>query len=153
MPAKESSGCSVSRKKLVANKGNENIKMIHPHEKVLMERSSGMLNYISSLRPWTVLPSILVCSETKVIIDGHHRYYVLKKLGYESVPVSYIRYESDEIITHDIEQKKLEKSFIIKSGLTGDLLEPKSSMHHCLYGSYVYPVILLSDLRVINHEA
>ena len=141
-----------ARNELIQDSAYEDIKLIYPHEEILNERSSGMLSYISSLKPWTVVPSILICSDTRVIIDGHHRYYVLKKLGYKKVPISLINYNSPKIITHDIRDKQLDKSFIIECAASGKLLKPKSSMHHCLYDSFTFPVILLSDLRVINHE-
>ena len=34
-----------------------------------------------------------------VIIDGHHRYFTLKKLGFKKIPVTKIDYESTQIKT------------------------------------------------------
>ena len=141
-----------ARKELISKTCFMAIKQIHPHEQILEDRSSSMLNYISSLHPWTVLPSILICEKTFVIIDGHHRYYVLKNLGYENVPVSFVKYKSKKIITHEIQDKMLEKDKIIELGLKGKLLKPKSTMHHCIYDQHIFPVILLSDLRAIKYE-
>ena len=141
-----------ARKDIILENTYENIDLIFPHEEVLEERSSGLINYISSLKPWTIVPSILICSDSGVIIDGHHRYYVLKKLGYEKVPVTLIKYDSKKIITHNIKDKQLSKKFIIKSAMSKKLLEPKSSMHHYFHDSNLFPVILLSDLRTINYE-
>ena len=141
-----------ARKELISKICFMPINQIYPHEQILVERSSSMLNYISSLHPWTVLPSILICEKTFVIIDGHHRYYVLKNLGYKNVPVSYVKYKSDKIITHDIQDKMLEKDKIVELGLKNKLLKPKSTMHHCMYDQHIFPVILLSDLRAIKYE-
>lgn len=140
-----------ARKDLISKTSFFPINEIYPHEQILDERSSSMLSYISSLHPWTVLPSILICEKTFVIIDGHHRYYVLKNLGYKNVPVSYVKYESKKIITHDIEEKMLKKEEIIQFGLKNSLLKPKSTMHHCIYDQHIFPVILLSDLRAIKY--
>lgn len=141
-----------AKKELISKCRLAHIDEIYPHENIFEERSEGMLNYISSLRPWTIVPSILVCEKTSVIIDGHHRYYVLKNLGYEYLPISLIKYDSNKIVTHDVDDKKLNKKKIIMCGLKNDLLKPKSTMHHCLINNYIFPVILLSDLRAIKYE-
>lgn len=139
------------RSKLIKGRGCEKIENIYPHEDILEERAHGLITYIESLKPWVIVPSILICDTTNVIIDGHHRYYVLKTLGYTLLPVTYVRYTAPEIITHDKPEKRLMKDQIIRTGTTGDLLQPKSSMHHCVADDLILPIILLSDLRVIEH--
>ena len=141
----------IVRKELVSENCFISIDKILPHEEILEERATGMENYVASLYPWTILPSIVVCKRSFVIIDGHHRYYVLKKLGYKNIPVTLIKYHSDKIITHDDDQKMLEKKYILDCGLKNQLLKPKSTMHHCIYEKYIFPIILLSDIRALKY--
>jgi hypothetical protein len=141
----------LARQDLVSKISFMAIDKILPHEEILKERATGMESYVASLYPWTILPSILICARSFVIIDGHHRYYVLKKLGYENVPVTLINYDSDRIITHDDDNKMLEKKYIVDCGYKNQLLKPKSTMHHCVYGKNIFPIILLSDLRALKY--
>lgn len=125
---------------------------IHPHEEILEKRAEGLLAYVNSLKPWIVLPSIIICKDTNVIIDGHHRYYVLKKLKYDNVFVELLDYSSDLIITHSNPKMAKRKSDIINSGIKKNLLKPKSSLHHIKLNKKNYPIILLSRMVLINES-
>jgi L-serine kinase (ADP) len=121
------------------------INEVFPHEKVMENRLDGLLTYINSLAPHIVIPSIVVTSEN-VIIDGHHRFHALKKLGFSKIPVHSINYLNDKIITHDDKKKMVSKDNIIKNALEKNLMEPKSTMHHVRINNNLYPIILLSKL-------
>ena len=87
-----------------------------------------------------------------VIIDGHHRFYALKNLGFKKVPVTTIDYFSDDIKTDS--EEKFSKDSIINSGLNKQFLEPKSTNHlvYCQKSKLWQPVILLSSLFKLNFE-
>jgi hypothetical protein len=125
---------------------------IHPHEQVLEKRANGLLAYVNSLKPWIVLPSIIICKDTNVIIDGHHRFYILKKLKYDNVFVDLLDYSSDLIVTHNNPKMAIRKSDIINSGIKKSLLRPKSSLHHLKLNKKNYPIILLSQMILINES-
>lgn len=44
--------------------------------------------------------SLIVCSKTNVVLDGHHRLAVLKKLGMREIPALFINYEHDDIVVN-----------------------------------------------------
>ena len=138
------------KSKIIVEKKSCNIDEIFPHELILKERSSGLEAYLKSLSPWILVPSILVCKTSNVIIDGHHRYYILKKLNYKDIPITTIDYSSDNIITHNDKKKALTKPQIINSALSKNLLKPKSSLHHLLIDKILIPIMVLSDFRVMN---
>ena len=74
-------------------------KMIHPHEKVIDEKTSLLINYLNTFNESIVVSSILCCSKSMVIIDGHHRFFALKKLGFKKIPVTKLDYFSNQIKT------------------------------------------------------
>jgi hypothetical protein len=104
------------------------LELLHPHEEVNPIRLSELEREI--LSTGLIRRPILVESETLVILDGHHRVRILKRLGKRLVPALLISYEdlcvrveswrSDWVVTKDL---------VLRAGLTGQLLPYKTSRH------------------------
>ena len=107
------------------------VDLIFPHEKIIEKNTSTISNFLKSFNDHIVLSSILCCSKSMVIIDGHHRYFSLKKLGFKKIPVTKLDYFSNDIKT-SIDQK-YSKDQIIEHGINGDLMEPKSTSHNVTF--------------------
>ena len=122
------------------------VDLIFPHEKIIEKNTSTISNFLKSFNDHIVLSSILCCSKSMVIIDGHHRYFSLKKLGFKKIPVTKLDYFSYDIKT-SIDQKH-SKDQIIEHGINGDLMEPKSTSHiiYCSKNKEWQPIMLLSSL-------
>ena len=121
-----------------------------PHEEVVKERMEKLSLYLTSLKPYIIIPSILICSKSNMIIDGHHRYYALQKLGFEKIPVTKIKYESDLITTHI--ENNISKEELLYAALNRNMLLPKSSFHHIMDVNYkLQPIILLSVLTRLDY--
>tara|TARA_Y100000741_G_scaffold354148_1_gene328104 strand:- start:130 stop:567 length:438 start_codon:yes stop_codon:yes gene_type:complete len=133
-------------KNLVKEIGLINSSSIFPHEKVITEKTKLLINYLESFNNSIIISSILCCSKSMVIIDGHHRFFALKSIGFEKIPVTFLNYFSDEIKTD--KNNSVSKNSIIKSGLEKKFLEPKSTNHlvFCNKTKIWQPVILLSSL-------
>jgi len=127
-----------------------NIDSLYPHEKIISEKSSTLTSFLKSFDNYIIISSIICCSESKVIIDGHHRYFTLKKMGYKQIPVTLINYFSEDIST-GIDKKNI-KNEIISNAINGKLLNPKSTSHKvfCPKSKLWEPIILLSSLSKIN---
>lgn len=123
---------------------------IFPHEEVVVERMEKLVQYLASLKPYIIIPSIIICSETNMIIDGHHRYYALQKLGYKKVPVTKINYQSSLVSTHL--DCHISKQALLDAALNRRMLPPKSSFHHVMDVNYhLQPIILLSVLTRLDY--
>lgn len=126
------------------------VNKILPHEEVVLERMDKLVEYLTSLKPYIIIPSILICSKTNMIIDGHHRFYALQKLGYDKVPITRINYDSDLIKTHI--HDKISKNNLLEAALSGKMLPPKSSFHHISDINFkLQPIILLSVLTRLDY--
>lgn len=130
---------------LIISTGYLKVDEIFPHEEVVADRLEKLIAYLESLKPYIIIPSILVCSESKMIIDGHHRYYALQSMGFNEVPVTFIYYKSPFIIT-DLDGK-VSKRELLDAASSGNILSPKTSFHHVLCtDNKPHPIILLSTL-------
>ena len=87
-----------------------------------------------------------------VIIDGHHRFFALKNLGFKKIPVTKIDYFSNDIKTDFVE--KHSKQEIVDCGLKKEYMDPKSTNHvvYCKKSKSWEPVILLSSLFNLNFK-
>ncbi len=136
------------RNKLVIEKKSLLHNELIPHEKVSKKGINQLNNYISNNHPEIILPSILICNKTNVIIDGHHRFQILKLLNIDLIPVSLIDYNSDLILTN--EENSLSKKEIIDSAKDKNIFPPRTSKHVVNFKKHNFPIIIISDLRVIN---
>lgn len=126
------------------------IDKIKCHEEFINERHENLLNYLKSIQENFNIPAIILCSKNFVIIDGHHRFSVLKKLNIKKIPSILINYFSDCIIVND-KNKQITKDMVIKAGLIKEYLPPKSTCHMIKdsFGNS-YPIINISPMVNIN---
>lgn len=126
-----------------------NLDLLKAHEEYINERHSKLLEYVKSIDTAISLPAIIICSKTHTIIDGHHRYSVMKKLGIKKIPCILINYKSDKIIVNPY--KNISKETVLNSALNEKYLPPKSTAHMVIdkHNSF-HPIQVISPLVFIN---
>lgn len=98
------------------------------------------------LRDGYLRKSLAVDYKTMVILDGHHRYNILKRIGCRRVPVSIFDYDSDKIIVKPSERGiPVSKEIVRRAGLSGNKLPSKSSRHMVLTSN---GLVHISELEI-----
>jgi ParB-like chromosome segregation protein Spo0J len=73
---------------------------------------------------------IIVDRNTKIILDGHHRFNGLKELGYKKILVYFVNYKSPEIRVQSRRKEiKVTKDRVIEVALSGKKFPVKTSKH------------------------
>ena len=126
------------------------IDLLNPHEKIIEKKKTSLAKFIKSYDSYYIISSIVCCHKSMLIIDGHHRYFALKDLGFKKVPVTLIDYSNKSIRTGTV--NPIDKNDIIKAGNSSGLLEPKSTEHavYCNRTQLWQPIILLSSIFKID---
>jgi len=93
------------------------------------------------LRDGVLKRPILVDERTMTIIDGHHRYNCMKRLGKRYIPAYLVDYMRDEIVVEPWDGKPpVTKEDVIRAALTSKKLPPKSSKHMVRVGDELHHV-------------
>ena len=103
----------------------ERLKEHESAEPLLLNRLLSEIRSDGSLRR-----PIAVDLNTKIILDGHYRFKCLKLLGCNIIPCYMFDYKKSEIIVlSHRDGENITKEDVIRAGLTGNKLRPKSSKH------------------------
>tara|TARA_B100000161_G_scaffold265479_1_gene241917 strand:+ start:2769 stop:3221 length:453 start_codon:yes stop_codon:yes gene_type:complete len=122
------------------------IDFLIPHEEVLLNKKEILKNNLKYKDQSVIISSIIVCHESLVIIDGHHRFTALKELGFKKIPVTLINYSNKHIRTTD--NNSILKEDLIRNAKKNKLYSPKSTKHSvfCNENKLWSPITLLSTL-------
>ncbi|PIZ52333.1 transcriptional regulator [Candidatus Woesearchaeota archaeon CG_4_10_14_0_2_um_filter_33_13] len=103
------------------------IHKLHPHELINGTRFEEIKEELLSTE--RIFP-IIVDQNSDVILDGHHRYNVLKTLGFRKIPVISVDYNNENIgLFPWREGEEITKEDVIRRGISGELYPPKTSRH------------------------
>ena len=132
---------------IVVGKADLDIDSLLPHENVVVDRAGAFKAYLESLGDDLILSSVIVCSKTHMIIDGHHRVWALKQLGYRSIPVTFVDYSSDKILPNKTAGEGVLKQTLLDAAISRKLLPPKTSCHQIVdFFGASHPIILISHI-------
>lgn len=131
------------------------LSLLKPHESIDLKTLDSLVKSIKT--DGFLKKAIAVDRNTHVILDGHHRVKALEIIGCSKVPCLLIDYSSPQIVVFSWSgDKELPKNLVIKAGLNGELLPPKTSKHmlkvngRTIHISFIEPEvdISLDALRV-----
>jgi len=96
---------------------------------------------------------IVADRSTLVVLDGHHRLEVLRKMGAKRIPVILVDYDDPRIIVKKWrENGDLEKNLVREAGIYGKLFPPKTSKHMVLFNEELKHIEVLQKRVDIKLE-
>jgi len=104
------------------------IEVLRMHEEISNEHLD--LLYREILRDGVLKKPLLVENKYLIILDGHHRYVVLRKIGARIAPVFLVDYSSPDVEVYSWrEDWRVTKEMVIEAGLKEKKLPFKTSRH------------------------
>ncbi|ASG68241.1 hypothetical protein fh0823_11950 [Francisella halioticida] len=97
-----------------------------PSEQISEEYADNLCEEISKSKVWKF--PILIDINTNIILDGHHRFAVAKKLRFKYIPCILVEFNSSIIsVTSWRTGKEFCKNKILNNALSGNLFEYKTT--------------------------
>ncbi len=133
-------------KNIITDVSYENVNLLYPHERIIDKNKNVLKEKFINSHGIFFISSIIICNESGLIIDGHHRYNALKELGLSKIPVTKVNYKSKKIKTS--KKNDICKKLIIKKAVSKELFKPKSTRHLilCERQKEWFPITLISTL-------
>ena len=103
------------------------LERVKPHEEVNSKYLDELLKEI--VFDGMLKLAIAVDRDTNIILDGNHRYNVLRRLGARKIPAVLVDYCSTCITAESWNGQKITKETVVQAGLSGNKLPPKTSKH------------------------
>lgn len=102
--------------------------LLKPHERIRKIHARKLLKQIAV--DGMIKNPIVADRNSGVILDGHHRVWVVKNLGLTKIPVYLVDYQDRKIkVVSWRKGGKITKRQVIEAGISGKLLRPKTSKH------------------------
>lgn len=104
------------------------LELLKPTENHNYFKVEALEKDILNLGIWKV--PLLIEQNNLIIMDGHHRFEVAKRIGLARIPCVVINYNNPYLsLSSKIDSVKITPNKIIEAGLTRNLLPYKSTMH------------------------
>lgn len=105
-----------------------NINRLKAHEQISLARGRVVQDLL--IRAGKFTQPIIVDKNTGVILDGHHRVFILKRLGCRKVPALAVNYQSKIISVRGRRKNyRINKTIVLKTALNNQLLPYKTTKH------------------------
>lgn len=115
------------------------------HEQIVEERVESVAKGLARIG-WVRVP-IIADAASGTILDGHHRFAALQRLGVRRVPVAFVDYADRRIVVETWRDEKApSKEEVVARAAAGTPFPPKSTRHRVLNEFDEIPV-RLADLR------
>jgi hypothetical protein len=122
------------------------IESLKPHEQYCPDNFNYWLEQIAMKKHWT--HPLLVHKDTKIIMDGHHRYQIARKLGLKHIPCVLTSYTNPYLkVYFHRDNSILDDQLIIEAGQSGKLFDKKSTRHELAFNCIPQTNIPLTFLQ------
>jgi ParB-like chromosome segregation protein Spo0J len=115
---------------------------LKPHEEIDPARLDRLVDEIQ--RSGQFYPPVLIDRDTRVILDGHHRWNAAARLGLERLPCYSVRYLDDPVIRVMSRRPGIEvtKQSVIDMAIAGRTYPHKTTRHMYDLPEWLEPVPL-----------
>lgn len=104
------------------------IEKLKPHEKI-SEKRLAKLNYQLTRERYLKKP-LIVENKNYIILDGHHRFHILKNMGLKKVPCYLVDYNKITVVARRKRFKYVDlKKLVYQKVEKGELLPYKTTKH------------------------
>lgn len=128
------------------------IKDLKPHEEISEKNYFMILQDI--LKEQIIFNPVIIDVKTGVILDGHHRFTVAKRLNFSKLPCLAVDYFDKSIISvfPRSEDIPISKQAVIRAGITGNLYPNKTTRHvlNVAYNAVSYPLDLIANKHYLE---
>ncbi|MCK5461228.1 ParB N-terminal domain-containing protein [Candidatus Gracilibacteria bacterium] len=124
-----------------------NVTQIFPHEEIDEEHLVKLEEKMRNDGLWK--KPIVVDRNTKVILDGHHRWHIAQKIGLKTIPVVEWDIFDENIMVRPFRKDfPVYKELVLKRGKSGLLLPFKTTKH--VWGKQEIPFIeILPQINIL----
>lgn len=104
------------------------INKLKPHEKISKKRLENLS--LELIKDGFLKKPLIVENKKFIILDGHHRFYLLKKLGVKKVPCYIVDYDKIAVFPRRKKFKEVDlKKLVYETVLKNKLLPYKTTKH------------------------
>ncbi|QOJ79332.1 ParB N-terminal domain-containing protein [Infirmifilum lucidum] len=132
-----------------------NIYLIKPHEMYIEERVRAIMEDMTG-RGVLIKPVVVERGEF-VLLDGHHRFEALKRLGISIIPAVLVDYWDPRIVVKSwVNGATCSKQEVIRRALRGDLFPPRTTRHvfiDGLYEKHISEIVPEVNINISNLKA
>lgn len=116
--------------------------LLRPHEEIDPARLDRLVEEIRN--SGLFYPPVLIDRDTRVILDGHHRWHVSARLGLARLPCYSVRYFDDPAIRVMSRRPGIDvtKQSVIEMALAGRMYPHKTTRHMYDLPEWLEPVAL-----------
>lgn len=106
------------------------VETLRPHEETEPDRAAELVETLRS--DGYIEEPIVVDSRHRVILDGHHRYEALRRLGCQRIPAYLVDYGSPAVrvtLWDGADVEAVTKDDVLRRAGDGELFPPKTTRH------------------------
>ena len=126
------------------------VQLLNPIEDFSPVRVDNMMKKMVKAGVWK--RPICIEKNNFLVLDGHHRFEVAKKMNLKYIPCAFFEYEDPNLTIYSLrEEEEVHKELVIKRGTEGDIYPYKTVKH--VFPSKVKDInMLISEIAYYSYN-